>query len=141
MDTVGHDIIADWPREGYGYGLIRMTWQLTHYLVPLLERGETNTHGELTQRYMQENKIFEHVKYLLHLPDDCMIHGIFMEPPRLTWCIVVEVAGIPQVDEGEMLPVLLPIYVQNFDPADGTHVERFVRFEISDDYQRAMRVD
>lgn len=125
------------PREGYGYGIIRMSRQLTEHIAPLAWIGMTNVQGELHER-----GVFDQVRQGLHLPDDYTIMGIYVEPYRFTWCILVEAPGVPIPEEGAVLPVLKPIYQVRYP--DGTPESRetvLLRVEVATDPYHVLRID
>jgi hypothetical protein len=124
------------PREGYGYGIIRMSRQLTEHIAPLAQIELTNVQGELKDR-----GVFDQVKQALYLPADYTIMGIYIETYRLTWCILVEAMGVPIPEEGAVLPVLTPIYAYTFDVENGTKSARLMRIEVSTDPYHVLRVD
>lgn len=104
------------PRAGYGYGTIRLSWQFAEQITPFAQIKATDTQG-----YLEDQGIFAQIKQRLLLPESYTIHGVYFEPMRRTWCILVEAPGIPIPSEGEMLPVLTPIYQHcyNFEKWQG----------------------
>jgi hypothetical protein len=98
------------PRAGYGYGIIRLSWQLAEHIAPFVQIKAADTQGCL-----EDQGILAQIKQSLLLPDDYTIHGVYFEPMRRTWCILVEAPGIPIPSEGEILPVLTPIYQHCYD--------------------------
>lgn len=135
-------MIAFEPREGCGYGIIRMSDKLVHHLSSFVTIYETNLRGGVTQRYLDETGLLEEIRHALKLPDEYRVHGLYMEPPRLTWCLLVEGPAIPHPDEGCELPVLVPVYAHSYDLGKDIHYEsHFVRMNISEDHHLALRVD
>lgn len=124
------------PRAGYGYGIIRMSRTLTRNIAPLAQVKLTDTQG-----YLKDAGVFEQVKQNLHLPDDYSILGIYIEPCRFTWCVLLEAPDVPIPEEGAMLPVLIPVYSQTYDYEKRLVDIRFERVEISVDPYLALRVD
>ena len=119
--------------EKVGYGLIRVSFQLGCELTSKLHIDRTTTQGELRDR-----GIFADCHTALHLPESYKIFGIFVEPYRLCWSIVVESPEIPIADEGTELPHCTPIYRRN---KHGD--EEFVRIEVemAHAHERVLRVD
>jgi len=134
-------MITKEPRKSYGFGIIRMSWQLTQHLAPFISLKEVNVQGELTQRHIEEQGIFEQMKQTLFLPDDYGIHGIFFEVPRMTWCVLVEAPGVPAPNEGEELPVLTHVYEHIYDFEKNTYQGRLKRIDVASDPHMALRVD
>lgn len=122
------------PRQGYGYGIIRMSWQLTEHLAPLAQISQADVQGHL-----HDTGVFNQLKSCLLLPDDTVLRGVFFEPPRRTWCVLVEAKDIPIA--GEMLPVLKPVYQLDWDAVSETYQRSLVRIDVSDDHDLALRVD
>lgn len=119
-----------------------MSDKLAHHLSPFVTIYETNLRGGLTQRYLEETGLLEEIQYALKLPPQYRVHGLYIEPPRLTWCLLVEGPAIPHPDEGEELPVLMPVYAQSYDLGKDLHYTTiFVRMDISEDPHLALRVD
>lgn len=131
------------PREGCGFGIIRLTFGLAKYVAPLISIELTDTMGALKER-----GVFDQLKAGLHLPDDYTIHGIYIEAMRRTWLMLVEAPGVPIPDEGELIPTLIPVYEHHYNFAaerarDGSpaYEVRLTRVDISSDPHRALRVD
>lgn len=124
------------PREGHGYGIIRMSFELTAHIAPLAQINLTDVQGEL-----HAQGVFEQVKQGIYLPDDYTIMGIYIEPYRFAWVIVVEAPGIPSVAEGEVLPVLIPIYRHTWATLTNTRQSRLERIELAPDPMHVLRVD
>lgn len=130
------------PREGYGYGIIRVTNGLALHLSPFVSVKGTNGYGEMTQQYMEEYGVFDDIRSQLKLPPMYTILALYTEPHRFTWCILIEGPDIPVPDEGELLPVLRPVYAHSYDMGkDLHHTTVFVRMDISEDLHLALRAD
>lgn len=122
------------PRKGYGYGIIRVSHTLTRDIVPLSQIKRTDVQGEL-----QERGTFEQVKQALLLPDDYTIMGIYMEAMRFTWCILVEAPDIPHPELGCELPVLTPIYQQDWNEQSEKYQSSLLRVDISNNDHNIVR--
>lgn len=120
------------PRAGYGYGVLRISFRLASHIASLLQIRSTDVQGQL-----QDNCAFDQVKQGLLLPEDYAIMGVFLEPYRYTWCIVVEAPGIPIPEEGALLPVIMPTY--QIDARTG--VRSLLKIDIAEDYNHVLRVD
>lgn len=131
------------PREGYGFGIMRLSVGLAEYVAPLIRIELTDTMGALKDR-----GVFDQLKAGLHLPDDYIIRGVYLEALRRTWLLMVEAPGVPIPDEGELIPTLTPVYEQRYNFAtervrDGKppYEVHLVRVDISPDPYRTLRVD
>lgn len=134
------------PREGYGFGIIRLSYKLAEvatfsHVFALIEHTDVQGH-------LKEQGILDQIRQHLLLPDEYRLLGAYIEPPRLTWCLLIEAPGVPIPDEGEYLPVLTPVYEHRYNFAveqvcDGkpTYEVYLVRVDISRDPTIALRVD
>lgn len=129
-------MIERMPREGYGCGIIRLSWQLADHIAPFLQIKVTDVQGHL-----EDQGVFEQVKQSLLLPENYTIHGVFLESMRRTWRVLVEAPGIPIPDEGMDLPVVTPIYQRTWDFEKGTYQARLERIDIATDPYHVLRVD
>ncbi len=115
------------PREGYGYGVIRLHQRLAEQLAPILRIEITDTQGHL-----QEQGIFDDLRQILLLPDDYTVQGVFFAPLYREWHLYVEAPGVPDVENGAMLPELTLWYERQ---ESGENVLR--RVEISGKKEQA----
>lgn len=128
------------PREGYGFGIIRLTTKLAVistelYVFNLIEASDV-------QGRLRDMGILDKIKQSLRLPDDYAVIAVYIEPPRMTWCVLIEAPGVPIPDEGEDLPVLMPRYHRDVDGQTGEYGPIILdRVDISPDPRFAMRAD
>jgi len=133
-------LVARYPREGYGFGAIRLTWKLASAVSALAELELINATD--TQGALRDRGTFDRFKQGLHLPDDYIIHGIYIEPLYRTWCVLVEAPGVPIPHEGEELPSLTPIYEIRFPDGDPAHREVvLLRVDVATDPYMVLRAD
>jgi len=88
-------ISGDWWREVFG---------------DTLKVDATDTQGVL-----RDKGVFAEVRKRLLLPETYIVHNIFYEWIRRTWCVVVEGPDLPSAVEGLELPQVTPIYQRNED--------------------------
>lgn len=125
------------PREGYGYGVIQLSRHLTEYIAPLAQLNATDLQGELMNR-----GVFDSLKKGLYLPDDYTIIAVFVKPYQFIWTVLVEAPGIPIPDEGEMLPLVTPVYQQERDELTGKYNKMsLVRMDILENDSCVLRID
>lgn len=124
------------PREGYGYGVIQISRQLTEHLVPFAQIKMTDIQGQL-----HESGVLEQLRQGLLLPDDYTILGVFLKPYQYIWILLIEAPGIPTPDEGEDLPFVTPVYRQERDESTGTVHTSLVRVDITENASRVLRLD
>lgn len=119
-----------YPREGYGYGFIRMDIRLMNTILPDANISETTTQGELLTQ-----GVLERCKQALCLPDDYEVMGIYFRYYLFAWDIVVEAPGLPMPPLGEEIRTVVPVYrVENGE-------RKLVRIETAHPHYQVLRVD
>lgn len=118
------------PREGYGYGFIRMDILLMSQLIPHVDIDETTAQGEL-----RKQGVLEQCKQALLLPSDYEVMGIYFRYYLFAWDILVEAPGLPIPPLGEEIRFIAPFY-----RVEGGRRE-LVRIEIARNHYEVLRVD
>lgn len=123
-------MIHRYPREGYGYGFIRMDISLMSQLIPHVDIDETTTQGEL-----RTQGVLDQCKQALLLPADYEILGIYFRYYLFAWDILVEAPGLPLPPLGEEIRSVAPIY------RDAGGRRELVRIEVARNHYDVLRVD
>lgn len=118
------------PREGYGYGFIRVDISLISQLMPHVDIDDTTTQGEL-----RTQGALDQCKQALLLPADYEVLGIYFRYYLFAWDILVEAPGLPMPPRDEEIRSVAPIY-----RVEGGRRE-LVRIEIARKHYDVLRVD
>lgn len=71
--------------------------------------------GEIRWGIMEVQELFDTWQSFLLLPEDYAIVGVFFDVLYYVWVIVVESDAIPLPPQGQMIPMLAPLYERTAD--------------------------
>ena len=95
-----------------GRASIQVTDSLIEAIPLKIEKPKT---GEIRWGIMEVQELFDTFQSFLLLPEDYAIIGVFFDVLHYLWVIVVESDAIPLPAQGQMIPVLWPLYERTED--------------------------